>query len=422
MKKISLLFLNSILVLVLILTLGACTPGPSITVLSPNGGEQWNDTGNPVSFKAVGVEKVNIDLEDWEGNPSGGPFTWSLETDLPVSSSGKYAITAVKDLVPKVRSGSNFKIRAWAMQSTGQIAEDRSDNYFSITTSLERIASTPLIPSSITLTSPNGGEQWETSETHIINWASSGYNPNASIQIGLRDTRYDPNIDKGEITITNTTNTGNYSWTIPSTIKAGSFFKIVIYIDGGGPKKSDLSDSYFQITQATTSETEESIPVIAAASLPSTLLSTGEKTLYRWTITAGEKNIGWKEIEFNISGRLDGGVIGSGYYDPPLTQDAIFVVLKGTGDPRVINEIKVWDGNGALAGTVFFNNTITMTDGSFVRFEATNKQIILAGTTKIYELSGNVLVSKSGDAVATKINKIDLISGLPTATLSLTLP
>lgn len=173
--------------------------------------------------------------------------------------------------------------------------------------------------------------------------------------------------------------------------------------------------------QTSTGKTERPVPVIAAASLPNTILSTKETTLYRWTVTAGKNDIGWREIEFNISGKLDGGVIGSAYYDPPLTQNAVFVVLKGTDDPRVIDGIKIWDGNAKVAGTVFYNNTVTMTDGSFVRFRATNEQIIAAGKTKIYELRGNIMVPKSGDVIATKITKIDnQITGLPTATLTLT--
>lgn len=255
MKKICLLVLGFILAALVSCTgnneVPTPTAGPSITILSPNGGEQWDEMGRPVSFKTIGVEKINIDLENWEGNPSGGPLTWRLETDLPASSSGKYAITAVKDLVPKVRSGTNFKVRVWATQSTGQPVEARSDNYFSIATPLERVS---LIPSII---SPNGGEQWEIGETHKITWNYTGFESNAPVQIGLRDGRYDPNLGQGEMTIANTTNKGFYVWTIPSIIEgrplqAGSFFKITLYIAGGGEGKYDLSDNNFQITRSNT--------------------------------------------------------------------------------------------------------------------------------------------------------------------------
>lgn len=120
---------------------------------------------------------------------------------------------------------------------------------FTIFLLLVSCASATSLPAA-TVTSPNGGEQWETGETHTISWNSVGYDSNKSVQIGLRDTRHDPNLAEGETTIVNTTNNGSYNWTIPSNVPAGSFFKIVIYIAGGGPEKCDLSDNCFQITQA----------------------------------------------------------------------------------------------------------------------------------------------------------------------------
>ncbi len=111
------------------------------------------------------------------------------------------------------------------------------------------------VTSSITITSPNGGEQWKTDEIHTIKWTSVGHDSNASIKIGLRDTSYDPNVSAGEATIINTTNNGSYTWTIPSDpsdlgfegFGAGNVYKIVIYLADGGPGKFDLSDNYFSI-------------------------------------------------------------------------------------------------------------------------------------------------------------------------------
>jgi len=107
------------------------------------------------------------------------------------------------------------------------------------------VLATPLIA----VTLPNGGENLMKGSTYRIQWATTGYGSDASVQIGLRDARYDVNIDKGEVTIINTINSGSYSWAIPSTTEVGSQFKIVIYIDGGGPGKYDLSDDYFSIVE-----------------------------------------------------------------------------------------------------------------------------------------------------------------------------
>lgn len=107
-----------------------------IEITYPNGGEAWDDIGRPVSFKAQGLKRVNIDLEDWRGEAAGGPLTWRLETNLPVESSGKYAVTRLKDLSPSVRSGDQFRINVYdATVKPGQcnLTGDDSDDYFSIT-------------------------------------------------------------------------------------------------------------------------------------------------------------------------------------------------------------------------------------------------------------------------------------------------
>ena len=52
----------------------------------------------------------------------------------------------------------------------------------------------------------------------------------------------------------------------------------------------------------------KSKPIIAAASLPNKALSTGEKVLYRWTITADQKgDISWQDITFEVSGSIQVG-------------------------------------------------------------------------------------------------------------------
>ncbi|MDD5146554.1 MAG: Ser-Thr-rich GPI-anchored membrane family protein, partial [Candidatus Pacebacteria bacterium] len=106
--------------------------------------------------------------------------------------------------------------------------------------------------SSIKIISPNGGETWQVGQTYSIKWESAAYPLNASVQIGLRDKRYDPNLGTGEATIVNTTNTGNYSWTVPANLGSmvldgTSIYSVVAYIDGGGDGKFDKSDDYFSI-------------------------------------------------------------------------------------------------------------------------------------------------------------------------------
>lgn len=133
----------------------------------------------------------------------------------------------------------------------------------------------------ITIISPNGGEEWVIGNIYTIKWNAPGYSSTTKIQIGLRDTRFDPNLGIGEATIVNTTNTASYSWTIPKqldvmTLGVGNVYKIVIYIGGGGPGKLDISDAPFSII---------------AAEMPSLITSLASDTPVSSNITPGSLNV-----------------------------------------------------------------------------------------------------------------------------------
>ncbi len=342
---------------------GAClaTTTPSITVLSPNGGEKWAfGSAYNITWKASGIDIVNIELEKWAGDDgqvyAGGPLTQIIDENISVSL-GFYSWPLGHLKGGTIAStGSYYRIRIVKTGDTSsyyqQIA-DVSNDYFSIVaaTALPDIQITDITPvsvvqnqftnyiatiknnssqnittpfvvnlggtattisslaawqtttvnasfglsilgpnevcavadiwntvaesnesnntfcktvnvvtasaSSITVTSPNGGEKWEMENTYEIKWNASSYSSGSTVQIGLRDTRYDPNLASGEATIVNTTNIGSYSWTIPKelpgmTLGTGNVYKIVVYIEGGGTGKFDYSDNYFSIVSAIT--------------------------------------------------------------------------------------------------------------------------------------------------------------------------
>ena len=291
----------------------------SITITSPNGGEQLEigQTYN-ITWESTGVDKVMIELE----KESQG---WHLIYSV-LASQGYYSWT-IGDLTP----ASNYKINIWDTENTS--INDKSDNYFSIVEEEK----------SITVVSPNGGEQWETGEIHTIKWISTGYGSNTSIQIGLRDTRYDSTLAAGEATIANTTNSGSYAWTIPSDpsdlgfeiFGAGNVYKIVIHIAGGGPGKFDLSDNYFSIV-----EEEKSITVISP--------NGGEQ----WELT-GTYNIVWDSIgltnEHDLNIVILDGRAGWSYYaivtDLPGNQGVYSWTIPTEGIlPGTTNTFKIWIG------------------------------------------------------------------------------
>lgn len=111
-----------------------------------------------------------------------------------------------------------------------------------------------------TVLSPNGGGMYTVGENLVIAWNTCNIPSNAPVQIGIRDSRYDPNIAEGEVTIGETTNAAqSYSWTIPPSLGAlsggtigGSTYSIVVYVNGGGPNGFDESDHLFTINPSTT--------------------------------------------------------------------------------------------------------------------------------------------------------------------------
>ena len=129
---------------------------------------------------------------------------------------------------------------------------------------------------SITVTSPNGGEQWQVGKTYDITWKYTGssdaniairfYGPsddsckNTCTSAGTCTNVFCPQTS-GVITYGVPVSQGKYSWTVPSTIHLGDKYKIVIESASPGslfsPSVSqevlnDESDNYFSIVSAPT--------------------------------------------------------------------------------------------------------------------------------------------------------------------------
>ena len=93
----------------------------------------------------------------------------------------------------------------------------------------------------LTLTSPNGGENWVVGSSHNITWTSSGTSGNVQIE-------YSISLGKSWTNITTSTpDDGSYTWTIPNT---PSTYCLVRVIDADG-SPTDISDSDFSIITGT---------------------------------------------------------------------------------------------------------------------------------------------------------------------------
>ncbi len=187
---------------------------PSITVTSPNGGENWVVGENhDIKWMSTGViDNVDIDysIDDggsWTavaaGTENDGSFTWTVP-DTPSSTCLlRVSSTASPDIT------------------------DSSDFNFAI--------SAPFVY----VTAPNGGEEWQRGTTQSIAWTSAGV---ADIRIELMKK------DKLKATIAASVpaSDGVFNWAIPSSFPAGSSYKVRI-TSTAVPAVTDSSDACFTV-------------------------------------------------------------------------------------------------------------------------------------------------------------------------------
>lgn len=186
----------------------ACTVStqPSITVISPNGGEAYDVRVKTFqidySSSNLGNSTISIDLVGTSGN------TISLVTGI--KNTGRYLGS-----IPANTPAGKYKVKVTSWDKS-YYATDSSDNSFTIT------SSTSTQPS-ITVTSPNGGEVWKIGETHNITWNSTGLD--GIVDINLIE--YGASSCQSNITLKNIPcgfglssareeliKTGSFSWTI----------------------------------------------------------------------------------------------------------------------------------------------------------------------------------------------------------------
>jgi len=202
----------------------------TITVISPNDAEnweagttqtlQWKFTGNPgphvkIQLLKNGVSVRNISTQTAIGTGGSGSYSWKIPTTQT--------------------PGTDFRIKITSTKNAGYT--DTSNADFAI--------SAP-VPPSITVVTPNGGENWQTGTSQMIQWAYTG-NPGAYVRIqliqGITVMR----------TITSKTSVGNnkagsFSWLLPLELKPGSAVKVRVVSTANAAYK-DESDAGFSIVK-----------------------------------------------------------------------------------------------------------------------------------------------------------------------------
>ena len=187
---------------------------PTVTVTSPNGGESWViGSAHDIAWTtAAGISNVKIELS------TDGGISWQLVA-ANASNIGIYAWT-----VPNLPS-STCRIRI--SDSADGSPVDIGDTNFTI--------SAPKV----TLTAPNGGENWFSGTSRTIRWSSNG--TIASVKLDLSR-------DNGNAWLsiaTSTTNDGSFPWDIPPGTSATCLVRVSDVTDS---TRFDVSNSKFSIT------------------------------------------------------------------------------------------------------------------------------------------------------------------------------
>ncbi|RJP62245.1 MAG: M6 family metalloprotease domain-containing protein [Ignavibacteriales bacterium] len=188
---------------------------PTVTVTSPNGGENWK-VGTIQNITWTSTSVTNVKLEYSVNNGT----SWATIIASTSASAGSYGWT-----IPNFPS-PNCKIRISDASDSG--VNDQSDNTFTI------------YQPTLTLTSPNGGENWKAGSLKNITWTSSNVN---SVKL-----EYTTNNGANWLTIVASVSAsaGSYTWTVPNISSAICKVRISDFSDA---TLSDVSDNVFTIYQ-----------------------------------------------------------------------------------------------------------------------------------------------------------------------------
>lgn len=169
---------------------------PTITVLSPNGGESW--------------EVGSIQDITWETTGTVGNVMIEYSHDNGVLWTNIINSTSNDGIYPWLVSGPASDNCLVRISETDGDPTDTSDAVFLI-----------IEPPTITVISPNGGENREVGSTHNVTWTSSGLTGNVTIDL-YKGGDFDSNIGTADV------NSSLFPWTLDIDQEPGSDYTVRI--------------------------------------------------------------------------------------------------------------------------------------------------------------------------------------------------
>ena len=187
----------------------------------PNGGEDWEiGQGYYIKWDASGNDcGSNVKLE----YSTNGGSSWMTITNS-TANAGMYAW---------------FVPNAPTTQARIRVTDTSNGSFSDISDSNFTISEVPYC--NVTVTSPNGGEDWQVGSSHSITWITSGNDCGSYVKL-----EYSTNGGTSWTTITSSTsNDGSRSWTIPNALTTQARVRVTDTSDGS---YSDTSNSNFTIS------------------------------------------------------------------------------------------------------------------------------------------------------------------------------
>jgi len=254
---------------------------PTITVVSPNGGETWT-MGEEVDIEWTSQDvpgDMRIDL--YRGNGVLVDKLWRTG-----SSNGSISWTVRSDLDP----GSDYYIQIGSFDNPDVV--DTSDENFTV-----QSGTGPQI----TLTYPSGGEELPIGGEVEIEWTSQNIGGDVDIRL------YEGYAENGRTIAINTANDGSHTWRVPSDLAPGDEYYIFII---SRENRSVWGDSdFFEINYADSGTLSLTVTAKPDPVQP------GEMVTYRFTVTnAGATDLldvsVWTIVPEHVESFLGAGVGG----------------------------------------------------------------------------------------------------------------
>ena len=206
---------------------------PPIMVIAPNGGEEWQQgTTHTIRWDYIGNPGPTVKIEALKGDV----VLAVISPGAPVGPGGSGSLNLTLPINAPV--GTDYRIRVTSTSTSAY--SDTSDAPFRIIANAS---------SSISMVSPNGGENWVQGSNQTIRWTSAG-NPGPLVKIeALRNGTVLAVITPG--TSIGTGGSGSFNLTFPYNTPLGSDYRIRI-TSTSNPAWTDTSDAPFTIIPAIT--------------------------------------------------------------------------------------------------------------------------------------------------------------------------